>query len=278
MNAYKEAYVHLCLPKVVSIFVRAQMILWTPFEPEHYQDIDKMEWFHPLAMYGRVSTETEETLRKDPDVFAIPSIIEKVVVSKLSRLIDECWDPLSTTQTLKLVKLMNELSNDYPSLRVTSKNLQSMFTIITDKMKVALDNDVFIPIFQKQSADAKSSFFQRQFYSGVKLFRNFISFQGIVSEKVLKNFAISSLLNRYLLSAMRVSLPTDGVTKAYTIVLTLPRVWLVTADKNFIESINMFVIYVTSLESQLDRKHQNYVDSIEKLKQISNRMDLMVSK
>lgn len=45
---------------------------------------------------------------------------------------------------------MNELSNDYPSLRVTSKNLQSMFTVITDKMKVALDNDVFIPIFQKQ--------------------------------------------------------------------------------------------------------------------------------
>lgn len=71
----------------------------------------------------------------------------------LVELIDECWDPQSTTQTLKLVKLMNELSNDYPSLRVTSKNLQGMFTIITDKMKTALDNDVFIPIFQKQLSD-----------------------------------------------------------------------------------------------------------------------------
>lgn len=45
---------------------------------------------------------------------------------------------------------MNEMANDYPSLRLTSKNLQGMFTIITDKMKLALDNDVFIPIFQKQ--------------------------------------------------------------------------------------------------------------------------------
>jgi GC-rich sequence DNA-binding factor len=153
---------------------------------------------------------------------------------------------------------MNQISNDYPSLRVTSKNLQTMFTIITDKMKLALDNDVFIPIFQSRSADAKSSFFQRQFYSGVKLFRNFISFQGIVADKVLKNYAISSLLNRYLLSAMRVSTPTDGVTKAYTLTLTLPRAWLVSADKNFIDSINLFVIYVTSLESNLDKKNHLY--------------------
>jgi GC-rich sequence DNA-binding factor len=155
---------------------------------------------------------------------------------------------------------MNQMANDYPSLRVTSKNLQTIFTIITDKMKTALDNDVFIPIFQSsRSADAKSSFFQRQFYSGVKLFRNFISFQGIVADKVLKNFAISSLLNRYLLSAMRVSSPSDGVTKAYTLVLTLPRAWLVSADKNFIDSINLFVIYVTSLESNLDKKNSSYM-------------------
>jgi GC-rich sequence DNA-binding factor len=154
---------------------------------------------------------------------------------------------------------MNQLTADYPSLRVTSKNLQSLFTTITDKMKEALDNDVFIPIFQSRSADAKSSFFQRQFYSGVKLFRNFISFQRIVSDKMLKSFAISSLLNRYLLSAMRVSNPADGVSKAHTIVLTLPRTWLVSVDKNFIESINLFVIYVSSLEGNLDRKNSSYM-------------------
>lgn len=112
---------------------------------------------------------------------------------------------------------------------------------------------------RSRNADAKSSFFQRQFYSGVKLFRNFISFQGIVSDKLLKNFAILSLLNRYLLSAMRVSTPTDGVTKAYTLVLTLPRVWLVSAERSFIDSINLFVIYVTNLGSQLDTKNSNYM-------------------
>jgi GC-rich sequence DNA-binding factor len=199
----------------------------------------------------------------------------------ISELIEDCWDPLSTTQTLKLVKLMNELSNDYPSLRVTSKNLHVMFTIITDKMKAALDNDVFIPIiFQKQlslsiyfcfnififvnfnafrCADAKSSFFQRQFYSGVKLFRNFISFQGIIADKMLKSYAIFSLLNRYLLSGMRVSVPADGVAKAHTIVLTLPYRWLISADKDFIESFTMFCTYVSSLSDALDCKNPCYM-------------------
>lgn len=83
MNAYKEAYVHLCLPKIISIFVRAQMILWSPFEADHYEDIDEMKWFHPVAMYGRSENETEEMLRNDPDVFLIPTVIEKIVLPKL---------------------------------------------------------------------------------------------------------------------------------------------------------------------------------------------------
>lgn len=88
LNAYKETYVHLCLPKIASIFIRAQMIMWTPFEPDHYEDIDKMKWFHPLAMYGRSSEETEELLRKDPDVFLVPTVIEKVILPKLSSEFD----------------------------------------------------------------------------------------------------------------------------------------------------------------------------------------------
>jgi GC-rich sequence DNA-binding factor len=83
INAYKETYVHLCLPKIVSIFVRAQMIMWSPFEPDSYEDIDKMKWFHPVAMYGRMEAETEETLRNDPDVFLIPTVIEKTILTKI---------------------------------------------------------------------------------------------------------------------------------------------------------------------------------------------------
>jgi GC-rich sequence DNA-binding factor len=156
-NAYKESFFHLCLPKIVIIFIRWHLIMWNPLEKcegidsiSILQDIDKMEWFHPLAMYSKAENETEESLRNDPDVFLIPTIIEKAILMKLNKIIEGCFDPLSRTQTLRLVQLLNQLSKDYPSLRITSKNLQNLFTTITEKMKLALDNDVFIPIFQKQ--------------------------------------------------------------------------------------------------------------------------------
>jgi GC-rich sequence DNA-binding factor len=84
VESYKQTYVHLCLPKIVSIFVRAEMILWSPFQADNYEDIDKMKWFHALAMYGKTNEETEETLRNDPDVFLIPTVVEKIILPKLS--------------------------------------------------------------------------------------------------------------------------------------------------------------------------------------------------
>lgn len=84
LTAYKDAYIHLCLPKIVTVFIRWKMILWNPFISEHYEDIDKMECYHPMAMYGKVDNETEEMLKNDPDVFLIPSIVEKVVLPKLN--------------------------------------------------------------------------------------------------------------------------------------------------------------------------------------------------
>lgn len=75
---------------------------------------------------------------------------------------------------------------------------------------------------------------------------------------------------------MRVSSPFEGIAKAQTLVITLPRTWLVKADKSFIDSMNLFVMYVSSLESQLDRKNPQYADAIERLKQIMSRLDLMV--
>lgn len=65
-------------------------------------------------------------------------------------LIETCWDPLSTSQTLKLVGLIRRLGCDYPSLKPTSKYMRTLFLTILDKMKLSLDNDVFIPIFPKQ--------------------------------------------------------------------------------------------------------------------------------
>jgi GC-rich sequence DNA-binding factor len=109
-----------------------------------------MSWYSNALRYSYNRRETEESLANDLDVRLVPTLIEKIVLPKLSEIIENCWDPLSTTQTLKLVQLISRLGREYPSLRTTSKSLRTLFTVILDKMKLTLDNDVFIPIMQKQ--------------------------------------------------------------------------------------------------------------------------------
>lgn len=48
----------------------------------------------------------------------------------------------------------------------------------------------------------------------VKLLRNLLSWQGLLGDTQLKNVALGSLLNRYLLAGLRVCSPVDALTKA----------------------------------------------------------------
>lgn len=57
------------------------------------------------------------------------------------------------------------------------------------------------------------AFFQRQFGTAVKLLRNLLAWQGVVADHVLRDVAISSLLNRYLLAALRTCEPVDAAEK-----------------------------------------------------------------
>lgn len=59
------------------------MLLWYPLE-DKYQDIEKMEWYTACMKYGWTESETEETLLRDPDVRFVPTLIEKIVLPKLT--------------------------------------------------------------------------------------------------------------------------------------------------------------------------------------------------
>ncbi|XP_059612366.1 PAX3- and PAX7-binding protein 1 isoform X2 [Phlebotomus argentipes] len=265
--AYRDAYVSLCLPKIIGQFIRLQMITWNPLS-DHCPDIEKSPWFAACMMYSYAESETEESLSIDPDVTLVPVLVEKIILPKLTEQIETCWDPMSTSQTLRLVGFINRLYQEYPSLRPCSKPLTTMFNAILEKIKASLDNDVFIPIFPKQSQDARTSFFQRQFCSGLKLFRNILSWQGILSDASLREVAILSLLNRYLLSAMRVCSPADAIAKAHVIVYTLPRAWLQSQSSDFNPSIEMFVQFLKLVANQLDKRNPIHLDSLEKIVKI----------
>lgn len=58
---------------------------------------------------------------------------------------------MSTSQTLRLVGAINRFIKEYSNLNDSSKQLEILFNAILDKIKAAVENDVFIPIFPKQS-------------------------------------------------------------------------------------------------------------------------------
>uniref|UniRef100_A0A1Y9H298 GCF C-terminal domain-containing protein n=1 Tax=Anopheles dirus TaxID=7168 RepID=A0A1Y9H298_9DIPT len=251
MPAYTDAYVNLCLPKILAPLVRLEHVGWNPLTMEAQVELESEQWYRTTVAQFCCQASTEAALAADPDVRLIPTLVEKIFLPKLAALVEQYWDPLSTTQTFRLVRLLKRFARDYPSLRATCKPLRALFQAILDKLKQSIDNDVFIPIFPKQSQEAKSSFFQRQFCSGLKLLRNITSWQGILADAALKELAIGSLLNRYLLNGMRVCTPVDAIAKASTIVYTLPRVWL-SPGTSVVQSMEQFVNMLQHLQSQLD--------------------------
>lgn len=259
-TAYTEAYATLCLPRVVTPLIRLNLVFWDPLDDAI--DLEKLEWYRTLALYGLHDDETEASLAEDPDINLLPTIVEKVITPRLTQIVDKCWDPLSSSQTLKLIGVLSRYIRRFPSLGPESKPLQNLFNAILHKLKQCLENDIFIPIIPKM--ESRSPFFQRQFASGLKLLRNITSWQGILNDNILKDLALNSLLNRYLLSAVKFCQLTDAVSKMGLISLILPRVWL----QGNTPQLKNFSAAVTELAQQLDKNNPLHLESVETLSNI----------
>ncbi|KAL1131746.1 hypothetical protein AAG570_011359 [Ranatra chinensis] len=229
MDAYKEAYVSLCLPKLLGPILRLKLLFWNPItQPSN--ELEKAPWCNSIFLYGLKDTETEASLRADPDVQLLPRIIDKIILPKLNQLVSLCWDPLSNSQTVSLVGLVTRLMQEYPTLTHNSKSVTNLINTVIDKMRETVENDVYIPIYPKQRFQESkiNNFFTRQCAIAVKLLGNLVCWQGLLSDTVLSEIALESLLNRYLLSAMRTCQPLQAVNICNMIGSVLPRIWLQT--------------------------------------------------
>jgi hypothetical protein len=88
-----------------------------PFFQEH-SNVESMEWYTTLATYSMPENEDESDenisdLEKDPDRKLLTLVVEKVLLVKMTGLVSAAYDPLSTSQTLKLTGTLNRL-NHFP--------------------------------------------------------------------------------------------------------------------------------------------------------------------
>lgn len=274
-ESYTEAYVPLCIPKIISPLVRLQLVTWNPIMES--SDLERSKWYNSLATYALDSKQTDDSSKpREPDVRLIPSVIEKVVIPKLTTIIENIWDPLSTSQTLRLVGIVNKFIRDYPNLNESSSQVLTLFMAILTKIQGSIENDVYIPMYDKQTMDTKFSvFFQRQFFMAMKLLRNVLSWQGLISDEKLKDIAFGSILNRYLLHGLRGFSTPDALVKANMIMSMIPRAWL---QGEPISKLEMFAKLVQQLADQLDQANPAHNEAWEYSKSILKTLKPLLSK
>ncbi|XP_071438009.1 PAX3- and PAX7-binding protein 1-like isoform X2 [Pithys albifrons albifrons] len=160
---------------------------------------------NPLLFYG---CEEQEQVKDEADISLLPTIVERVVLPKLTVISENIWDPFSTTQTCRVVAIVQKPVDGYPSVvNAENKNTQMLLKALLLRMRRTLDADVFMPFYPKNILENKNSgpylFFQRQFWSSGKLLGNFLQWYGILSNQTLQELCIDGLLNRHILMAFQ---------------------------------------------------------------------------
>lgn len=221
-QSYEQAYIPLCLVKLLVPFVRLHMVAWNPIEKPEMPE--SFGWYETLLFYGNDSPD-------DPDLCLLPRVVERVLLPKMAALAEKVWDPLSSTQTLNLVRAAKKLSEDYPTIGAHSRHTQNFLAKVAARISRAIDEDVYIPLYPKEVLENRSgapaAFLHRQFWSCLKLMKNVLSWQGLLAEEPLKELSLCSLLNRYLIVALQACLSQrDTVEKCNRVVSTLPTAWL----------------------------------------------------
>lgn len=230
-ESYQQAYVSICLPRIFAPLIRVEQLFWDPFKKKE-GTVSEQGWYSSLATFSVSSSETFSMFEEDPDRNLVSACCEKVVLPKLVSLVRAKYDPLSSSQTERLVECVTKLTQDFPTITTRSKHLKELLDVVVESMGESLDNDVYLPMYTKHQMESPNSphsqFFHRQFWSGLKLFRNLLAWAGIIADTILSGLALDRLLNRYLIMGLRADPnPLSGIEKAAHLVSALPSWWLV---------------------------------------------------
>uniref|UniRef100_A0A8D8U288 PAX3- and PAX7-binding protein 1 n=1 Tax=Cacopsylla melanoneura TaxID=428564 RepID=A0A8D8U288_9HEMI len=249
-DQYGDAYVSLCLCKILGPFVRFKLLFWNPLT-QPLKSLEEERWYRSLLLYGLTSSETEESLVRDPDVMLLPKVVEKVILTKIEVIVKAAYNPLSTSQTVCLIGTLSKLLQDFPTLDGDCKILNCVLEATVDRLRTAVDDDVFIPIYMNDVESGRTSlFFQRQFASAIKLLGNIVRWQGLLSNDIVIQIGIDSLLNRYLILGLRTFTdPLVAAEKCKMISNVLPRSWL--NSNSGISQLEMFIRQVRQITEKL---------------------------
>ncbi|XP_072509673.1 intron Large complex component GCFC2 isoform X2 [Notamacropus eugenii] len=229
-DSYHEAYASLCLPKLFSPFIKIQMLDWNPLKPDCIS-LQHMPWFQSLEGFANSGIAAQRE-QDSPDREILPAILDKTVLPHITGFVRFLWDPVSTLQTKSLVQHCREILDLCAATRGRrSHATQELMDSVISRLKKAVEEDVFIPLFPKRVVEDKTSphsrFQERQFWSAVKLLDNILLWDGLILEDALRELAVDKLLSRYVVIGLSNACPGPGMAEKYRrVVESLPESWL----------------------------------------------------
>ncbi|XP_037663348.1 GC-rich sequence DNA-binding factor 2-like isoform X1 [Choloepus didactylus] len=224
-DSYYEAFISLCIPKLLNPLIRIQLIDWNPLKLDCI-GLKQMPWFTSIEEFMEDSKKEGGSDKK-----ILSAVINKTIIPQLSDFVEFIWDPLSTSQTTSLITHCRMILEEHSTCEnEVSKVKQDLLKSIVSRIKKAVEDDVFIPLYPKSVIEDKTSphskFQERQFWSGLKLFSNILLWNELLPDEALRELALENLLNRYLIIALLNALPgPEVVKKCNQVAACLPEKW-----------------------------------------------------
>ncbi|XP_012890101.1 PREDICTED: GC-rich sequence DNA-binding factor 2 isoform X2 [Dipodomys ordii] len=215
-DSYSDAFVGLCIPKLLNPLIRVQLLDWNPLKLDS-TGLRQMPWFMSVEEF--MENSMEDTKKADSsDQKILSAVINKTIIPRLTDFVEFIWDPLSTSQTRSLITHCREILEEHSVCEnEVNKSKQDLLKSIISRMKKTIEDDVFIPLYPKSAVENKmsphSKFQDRQFWSALKLFRNVLLWNGLLPDDTLRELGLEKLLNRYLMIALLNAIPGPDVVK-----------------------------------------------------------------
>uniref|UniRef100_A0A3P9AX40 GCF C-terminal domain-containing protein n=1 Tax=Maylandia zebra TaxID=106582 RepID=A0A3P9AX40_9CICH len=186
-ESYHNAYISLCLPKLLNPIIRHQLLAWNPLK-DTSGDFENLPWFTAVETFchGHGHEELEHTDRQ-----TLSSIIERTVVPKMTAYVELVWDPMSHQQSVCLIDVCHSLKEDYSIFEGEhSKPVKAFTEALVRRLRSCVDEDVFVPLYPKKFLEEASSpqrhFRDQRFWTAVKLLGNMGKWDSLLPESVLK--------------------------------------------------------------------------------------------
>ncbi|KAK4357567.1 hypothetical protein RND71_023177 [Anisodus tanguticus] len=262
-SSYRDVYMSLSIPVIFSPYVRLELLKWDPLHES--TDFMDMNWHNSLFNYGLPPEGESEISADDTDANLIPQLVEILAIPILHNQLANCWDVLSTSETVCAVSAMRLVLRYGP---FSGSALSNLVAVLRDRLADAVAN-LKVPTWDTlvmRSVPDAARVAAYRFGMSIRLIRNICLFHEIFAMPVLEELVLDQLLSGKILPHLRsIQLNIhDAVTRTERVVTSLHGVWAgpkVTGDCS--PKLRPLVDYLLTLARVLEKKHSSSSGEIE---------------